>query len=146
MEKRIGTVNPPIIMNTFVNEAFEEGDDKIVENNNSTWGNVNLDEMLQTGDIDKTKMSQLLNIPGTPRTRDRKISQICAKVRQEADNMGTYSSKCRLGAILGWREFQMAKMIKFLYFALLKRGIMMSLWTCHTSYICICTHAFTGAV
>ena len=90
MEKRIGTVNPPIIMNTFVNEAFEEGDDKIVENNNSTWGNVNLDEMLQTGDIDKTKMSQLLNIPGTPRTRDRKISQICAKVRQEAYNMGTY--------------------------------------------------------
>ena len=80
MEKRIGTVNPPIIMNTFVNEAFEEGDDKTVENNNSTWGSVNLDEVLKHGDIDKTKMSQLLNIPGTPRTRDRKISQICAKV------------------------------------------------------------------
>ena len=82
MEKRVGTVNPPIIMNTFVNEAFEEGDDKIVENNNSSWGNVNLDEVLLHADIDKTKMSQLLNIPGTPRTRDRKISQICAKVRE----------------------------------------------------------------
>ena len=81
MEKRIGTVNPPIIMNTFVNEAFDEGDDKIVqENNNSTWGNVNLDEVLLHADMDKAKMSQLLNIPGTPRTRDRKISQICAKV------------------------------------------------------------------
>lgn len=108
MEKRIGTVNPPIIMNTFVNEAFEEGDDKIVENNNSTWGNVNLDEMLQTGDIDKTKMSQLLNIPGTPRTRDRKISQICAKVRQEADIMDRYSFKLGLGAFLVWREFPIA--------------------------------------
>jgi hypothetical protein len=82
MEKRTGTVNPPIIMNTFVNEAFEdEGDDNIVENNNSGWGNVNLDAVLKhAGDIDKTKMSALLNIPGTPRTRDRKISQICAKV------------------------------------------------------------------
>ena len=83
MEKRIGTVNPPIIMNTFVNEAFDEGDDKIVENNNSTWGNVNLDEVLLHADMDKAKMSQLLNIPGTPRTRDRKISQICAKVRMQ---------------------------------------------------------------
>ena len=84
MEKRIGTVNPPIIMNTFVNEAFDEGDDKIVqENNNSTWGNVNLDEVLLHADMDKAKMSQLLNIPGTPRTRDRKISQICAKVRTQ---------------------------------------------------------------
>ena len=66
MEKRTGTVNPPIIMNTFVNEAFEdEGDDNIVENNNSGWGNVNLDAVLKhAGDIDKTKMSALLNIPG----------------------------------------------------------------------------------
>ena len=53
-------------MNTFVNEAFEdEGDDNIVENNNSGWGNVNLDAVLKhAGDIDKTKMSALLNIPG----------------------------------------------------------------------------------
>ena len=111
MEKRIGTVNPPIIMNTFVNEAFEEGDDKIVENNNSTWGNVNLDEVLKHGPIDKTKMSQLLNIPGTPRTRDRKISQICAKVRQEADNMDRYRGYGDLGHFR-WKERKLSKICR----------------------------------
>ena len=80
--------NPTIVMNTFVNEAFDDGDEPSESNNNWTSdktgsGSSSGVESYENDDVfDDTKMT-MLNIPtGSSRPgggRDRKVSQICAK-------------------------------------------------------------------
>ena len=71
--------------NTFINEAFEVGEDendetRIKENNNLTnWsGPSSVVESLDTDDVFDD--SQMLKIPKRRPGRDRKVSQICEKV------------------------------------------------------------------
>lgn len=72
-------------MNTFVNEAFDDGDEPSESNNNWTTdktgsGSSSGVESYENEDVfDDTKMT-MLNIPSSRGGgRDRKVSQICAK-------------------------------------------------------------------
>ena len=87
MENRKSSENhPQIVMNTFVNEAFDDGDEPNSESN-SNWDKIGSGsssgvESYENEDVfDDTKMT-MLSIPKTNNNRhgrDRKVSQICAK-------------------------------------------------------------------
>ena len=73
-------------MNSFVNEAFEDGNDEKMENNNNTT--AEWEE--ETDDVfDDTNMTRLNigNRKDAGSGRDRKVSQICAKVKIRIKNI-----------------------------------------------------------
>lgn len=76
---------PPVVMNTFVNEAFEEHDEKIEANNNNDWINTSTGvESYENDDMFATDMKMtMLSLPSNNKGgRDRKVSQICAKAAE----------------------------------------------------------------
>ena len=79
-------------MNSFVNEAFEDGNDEKMENNNNTT--AEWEE--ETDDVfDDTNMTRLNigNRKDAGSGRDRKVSQICAKVKIRFKNICRSSNK-----------------------------------------------------
>lgn len=75
-------------MNMFVNEAFEENEEKIEANNND-WVNTTGSgsssgvESYENDDVFDTDMKMtMLAIPANKGGRDRKVSQICAKAAE----------------------------------------------------------------
>ena len=92
MAKRHSKITPPIRMNSFVNEAFEDGNDEKMENNNNTT--AEWEE--ETDDVfDDTNMTRLNigNRKDAGSGRDRKVSQICAKVKIRIKNICRSSKK-----------------------------------------------------
>ena len=81
---------PPVVMNTFVNEAFEENEEKIEANNNNCcnndWTGAGV-ESYENDDVFDTNMKMttttMLALPTAIKGgRDRKVSQICAKAAE----------------------------------------------------------------